>query len=67
MGNVLTDPLVIARSGSDDFISTVNVDCYFRNSDYSVVAPIGFFTYTDSWDNSDVENLINNFMNENKI
>ena len=66
-GNVLTDPLVIARTASDDFISTVTVDCYFRNTTYSVVAPIGYFNYQTSWNNNDVTTLINEFMLENKI
>lgn len=65
-GNSVVDPLVIATSALDDFISTVTVGVLFEAPTYSYARNIGSFTYTLTWGNIQVEDFINNYMNARK-
>lgn len=66
-GTTLVDPLVIAMSATDDFVSSVNVACGFQASTYSYYRNIGSFNYTTTWGNLQVEAYINDYMNAHKI
>lgn len=65
-GNSVVDPLVIATGALDDFISSVTVTVLFQAPTYSYVRTIGFFTYTATWGNIQVEDFINAYMNAHK-
>lgn len=59
----IENPLVIGASATDDLINTVSVSVYFTSPTYYLCRNIGSFTYgAIGWDNSDVVNLINEFM-----
>jgi hypothetical protein len=61
------NPLVIAYSGADDFIDSVNLTCLFNSSTYSYIRDIGSFNYIDEWTNQDVIDYITNYMNSIQI
>lgn len=65
-GNRVVDPLVIATSALDDFISSVTVGVLFDAPTYSYSRIIGSFTYSLTWGNIQVEDFINNYMNAHK-
>jgi hypothetical protein len=58
----IENPLVIGASANDDLIETVYVSVYFTSPTYYLGRQIGFFNYTNGWDNADVVSLINSFM-----
>lgn len=59
----IENPLVIGASATDDLINAVGVTVYFTSPTYYLCRAIGSFTYGSAgWDNSDVVNLINEFM-----
>lgn len=66
-GTEIENPLVIGASANDDLIETVGVSVYFTSSTYYLARYIGNFNYTNGWDNSDVVNLINTYMDSHKI
>jgi hypothetical protein len=66
-GCTIVDPLVIAVSATDDFVSSVAVACLFQAPTYSYYRNIGSFNYTTTWGNLQVEAYINDYMNAHKI
>jgi len=66
-GTEIENPLVIGASANDDLIDSVFVSVYFTSSTYYLARQIGSFTYQNEWDNSDVVNLINGYMDSHKI
>jgi hypothetical protein len=66
-GVEIENPLVIGASANDDLIDSVFVGVYFTSPTYYLSRPIGHFNYQNGWDNSDVVNLINGYMDSHKI
>jgi hypothetical protein len=66
-GVEIENPLVIGASANDDLIDSVFVGVYFTSPTYYLSRSIGSFTYQNGWDNSDVVNLINGYMDSHKI
>jgi hypothetical protein len=66
-GTEIENPLVIGASANDDLIDSVSVGVYFTSITYYLCRQIGSFTYQNGWDNSDVVNLINGYMDSHKI
>lgn len=64
---LIENPLVIGASANDDLIDSVSVCVYFTSPTYYLGRPVGAFTYTTEWDNSDVIALINTFMAACKV
>lgn len=64
---LVENPLVIGASANDDLINSVSVGVYFTSPSYYLARQIGSFTYSNGWDNSDVVNLINSFMESVKV
>jgi hypothetical protein len=63
----LENPLVIGTSADDDLVENVFITVLFSSSTYYLSRQIGSFTYTVGWDNGDVINFINSYMNSIKI
>lgn len=61
------NPLATVVAATDNFISTVSVDCVFSNLSYAYGRKAGTFEYAQTWTNEDVINHLNAWMEDRKI
>lgn len=59
------NPKVSCTSATDNMSSNVAISVKFESETYSHGRNIGIMEYKDTWENSDIENFITNYLNEN--
>lgn len=67
---IVTDPIVTATNANDNYISsTVATSSVFTSSteNYQLSRPTGSFDYVETWDDEDVRNCVENWIDEHRI
>jgi hypothetical protein len=60
----VTDPIVSCTMAIDNMIDSVAISVKFENTTYSYGRNIGSYQYVDTWENENVIDYINEWMDE---